>query len=67
MSSLLRTVEFLSLGTLVGGIIFLNFGVAPGAFATLGGHDLAVTFLSSSVPLWLPLLVLLCGLFNPCE
>jgi len=59
MSSILRTVEFLSLGTLVGGIIFLNFGVAPSAFAALGGRDLAVAFLSSSVPLWLPLLVLL--------
>jgi len=59
MSSTLRTAEFLSLGTLVGGIIFLNFGVAPSAFATLGGRDLAGAFLSSIVPLWLPLLVLL--------
>src|SRR6266849_4467973 len=41
MLSILRTAEFLSLGTWVGGIIFLNFGVAPGAFATLGSHDLA--------------------------
>ncbi|SRR6266852_3580641 len=30
MSSILRAVEFLSLGACVGGIIFLNFGVAPG-------------------------------------
>src|SRR5216684_3256194 len=50
MSSILRTFEFLSLGTWVGGIIFLNSGVAPGAFATLGNRDLAGAFLSSGVP-----------------
>jgi len=41
MSSIPRAIEFLSPGTWVGGIILLNFGVAPGAFATLGSHDLA--------------------------
>ncbi len=41
MSSILRTLEFLSLGTWLGSIIFLSFVVAPGAFATLGSRDLA--------------------------
>ncbi len=41
MSSILRALEFLSLGIWLGGIIFLSFVVAPGAFATLGNRDLA--------------------------
>jgi len=41
MSSILRYVEFLSLGIWLGGIIFLSFVVAPGAFATLGSRDQA--------------------------
>jgi uncharacterized membrane protein len=41
MSTILRYLEFLSLGTWVGGIIFLSFVVAPGAFATLGSRDQA--------------------------
>lgn len=41
MSTILRYVEFLSLGTWVGSIIFLSFVVAPGTFATLGSRDQA--------------------------
>jgi hypothetical protein len=41
MSTVLRYLEFLSLGTWLGGIIFLSFVVAPGAFATLGSRDQA--------------------------
>jgi uncharacterized membrane protein len=41
MSTILRYLEFLSLGTWVGGIIFLSFVVAPGAFLTLSNRDQA--------------------------
>src|SRR2546426_4520480 len=41
MATILRYLEFLSLGTWVGSIIFLSFVVAPGAFATLGSRDQA--------------------------
>jgi uncharacterized membrane protein len=41
MSSLWRYLEFLSLGTWVGSILYLSFAVAPGAFATLGSRDQA--------------------------
>ncbi len=41
MSSILRFLEFLSLGTWVGSILFLSFVVAPGAFLTLSNRDLA--------------------------
>jgi len=41
MSTVLRFLEFLSLGTWVGSILYLSFAVAPGAFATLGSRDLA--------------------------
>jgi uncharacterized membrane protein len=41
MSTILRFLEFLSLGTWVGSILFLSFVVAPGAFATLGSRELA--------------------------
>jgi hypothetical protein len=41
MSTLLRFLEFLSLGTWVGSILYLSFVVVPGVFATLGSRDLA--------------------------
>ncbi len=41
MSTVLRFLEFLSLGTWVGSILYLSFAVAPGAFAALGSRDLA--------------------------
>lgn len=41
MSTILRFLEFLSLGTWVGSILFLSFVVAPGALATLGSRELA--------------------------
>src|SRR5437899_12654430 len=41
MATILRYLEFLSLGTWVGSIIFLSFVVAPGAFAKRGSRDQA--------------------------
>jgi len=41
MSTLLRTVEFLSLSLWLGSDVFLSFVVAPGAFRILGSRDQA--------------------------
>ncbi len=41
MTTILRYLEILSLGTWVGGIIYLSFIVAPGVFATLPARDQA--------------------------
>ncbi len=41
MSTLLRYLEFLSLGIWLGSVVYLSFVVAPGAFATLGSRDQA--------------------------
>jgi hypothetical protein len=43
MATVLRFLQVFALGTWVGGIIYLSFIVAPGAFATLGSRDLAGT------------------------
>ena len=43
MTSTLRFIEILALGTWVGGIIFFSFVVAPGAFGVLGSRDQAGT------------------------
>ena len=39
MATITRFLEVFALGTWVGGIIFLSFVVAPGAFAALGSRD----------------------------
>jgi hypothetical protein len=41
MQTLLRTIEFLSLGLWLGADAFLSFVLAPGAFAILGNRDTA--------------------------
>jgi ABC-type transport system involved in multi-copper enzyme maturation permease subunit len=41
MQTLLRGIEFLSLGLWLGGDMFLSFVVAPGAFSLLGNRDAA--------------------------
>jgi uncharacterized membrane protein len=41
MQTILRTIEFLSLGLWLGSDAFLSFVVAPGAFAILGNRDAA--------------------------
>jgi hypothetical protein len=41
VSTALRYLEFLSLGTWLGSIIYLSFVVAPGAFSTLASRDQA--------------------------
>jgi uncharacterized protein DUF4149 len=41
MSTVLRAIEFLSLGLWLGSITFLSFVVAPGAFRILGSRDAA--------------------------
>jgi hypothetical protein len=46
LSTILRTVEFLCLSLWVGGIVFLSFVVAPGAFSTLPGRDVAGTMVN---------------------
>jgi Domain of unknown function (DUF4149) len=43
MNASLRFIEILALGTWVGGIIFLSFVVAPGAFGVLASRDQAGT------------------------
>lgn len=46
MSTILRSVEFLCLSLWVGGVVFLSFVVAPGAFSILPGRDIAGTLVS---------------------
>jgi len=41
MTTILRFLEILALGTWVGAIVFLSFVVAPGAFATLATREQA--------------------------
>jgi uncharacterized membrane protein len=41
MQTILRSIEFLALGLWLGADAFLNFVVAPGAFAILGSRDAA--------------------------
>lgn len=41
MQTILRFIEFLSLGLWLGGDAFLSFVVAPGAFSILGSRDAA--------------------------
>jgi hypothetical protein len=41
MQTVLRTIEFLSLGLWLGSDVFLSFVVAPGAFSILGNRDAA--------------------------
>src|SRR6266852_6646686 len=41
MTTLFRTIEFLSLSLWLGADVFLSFVVAPGAFAVLGNRDAA--------------------------
>ena len=41
MQTVLRTIEFLSLGLWLGSDTFLSFVVAPGAFSILGNRDAA--------------------------
>jgi hypothetical protein len=46
LSTILRSVEFLCLSLWVGGVVFLSFVVAPGAFSILPGRDIAGTMVS---------------------
>jgi uncharacterized membrane protein len=41
MSTVLRAIEFLTVGLWLGGDVFLSFVVAPGAFSILGNRDAA--------------------------
>ena len=41
MQSFFRGIEFVSLGLWLGGVVFLSFVVAPGAFSILGSRDAA--------------------------
>ncbi len=44
MNNFLRFIEIFALGTWLGGILYLSFVVAPGAFAVLGSRDQAGAF-----------------------
>jgi hypothetical protein len=44
MNNFLRFIEFFTLGTWLGGILYLSFVVAPGAFSVLGSRDQAGVF-----------------------
>jgi|HubBroStandDraft_1064217.scaffolds.fasta_scaffold521524_2 uncharacterized membrane protein len=44
MSNFLRFIELFTLGTWLGGILYLSFVVAPGAFSVLGSRDQAGAF-----------------------
>jgi len=61
LSTILRTIEFLCLSLWVGGIVFLSFVVAPGAFSILPGRDIAGTMVSYALGR-LHLIGLVCGL-----
>jgi Domain of unknown function (DUF4149) len=49
MQTLLRTIEFLSLGLWLGSDVFLSFVVAPGAFSILSNRDAAGTLVGYSL------------------
>ncbi len=49
MTTILRFLEVLALGTWVGAIVFLSFVVAPGAFATLATREQAGAVVSMAL------------------
>jgi uncharacterized membrane protein len=61
MSTVLRTIEFLSLSVWLGSDVFLSFVVAPGAFSVLSSRDQAGTIVGYSLNN-LHLLGVLCGI-----
>jgi hypothetical protein len=61
MSSLLRTIEFLTLGLWLGSDVFLSFVVAPGAFRLLGSRDQAGVIVGYSLTV-MHLGGIICGL-----
>jgi Domain of unknown function (DUF4149) len=61
MSSLLRTIEFLTLGLWLGSDVFLSFVVAPGAFRLLGSRDQAGAMVGYSLTV-MHLGGIICGL-----
>ena len=61
MSTLLRSLEFLSLSVWLGSDIFLSFVVAPGAFSVLASRDQAGALVGYSLTS-MHLLGILCGL-----
>ena len=61
MSSILRTLEFLTLGLWLGSDVFLSFVVAPGAFRVLGSRDAAGTMVGFALGR-MHLLGVICGI-----
>ena len=61
MSTLLRSLEFLSLSVWLGSDVFLSFVVAPGAFTVLSSRDQAGALVGYSLTS-MHLLGILCGL-----
>jgi hypothetical protein len=61
MSSLLRTIEFLSLSLWLGSDAFLSFVVAPGAFRVLAGRDQAGAMVGYAL-WWMHMIGVICGI-----
>jgi len=61
MSTLLRTIEFLSLSLWLGSDVFLSFVVAPGAFRTLASRDQAGAMVGYGL-WWMHMIGVVCGI-----
>jgi uncharacterized membrane protein len=61
MSSIARFIEVFALGTWVGGIVFLSFVVAPGAFRVLASRDQAGAIVGHSL-WWLHMIGVVAGI-----
>jgi uncharacterized membrane protein len=73
MQTILRAIEFLTLGLWLGADAFLSFVVAPGAFAILGNRDAAGMMVGYSLArlhfagIFLGLLFLVARLLRTCD
>ncbi len=61
MSTLLRTIEFLSLSLWLGSDVFLSFVVAPGAFRILASRDHAGAMVGFGL-WWMHMIGVVCGI-----
>jgi uncharacterized protein DUF4149 len=61
MSTLLRTIEFLSLSLWLGSDVFLSFVVAPGAFRILASRDQAGAMVGYGL-WWMHMIGVACGI-----
>src|SRR5229473_1473236 len=61
MSTLLRTIEFLSLSLWLGSDVFLSFVAAPGAFRILASRDQAGAMVGFGL-WWMHMIGVVCGI-----